>query len=53
MFFLFIGYSSILHQKMKGIEEKKLVAPREICSSFPSPRCFSHRQNRDEMPMNG
>lgn len=34
------------------MKEKQYGTERKRNFSFPSPECFSHRQNRDEMPMN-
>jgi len=51
--FLFIGYSSIFHQRMKGNEKNKSVAPREnAISLFPRRRFFLTAKSHDEKPMN-
>jgi len=41
--FLFIGYSSILHQRMKG-NERKTANGTERKPQFPSAQRFSHCQ---------
>ncbi|GFI54438.1 hypothetical protein IMSAGC022_01054 [Alistipes sp.] len=53
--FLLIGYSSTLHQRMKGNEKKIISGTERKCNfSFPSQNLSSHRlKNSDGTMMNG
>jgi len=52
--FLLIGYSSTLHQRMKGNERKDSGTERKANFPFPSPKFSSHCPiNSDEILMKG
>lgn len=54
VYFLFIDYSSIFHQRMKGYKKKITETPRENpISLFPCRQFSSYCKTNDEMPMNG